>query len=112
MKIMTIFTTMIIIFITMMITHQEFACTLCDKTFPKEPRRDLHVKQHYYPFECSACSRFLSNMSYTYLFDMLSSKKNIILNHRPLKTETEVLKHEATHPELPRRSSNCPPTRL
>ena len=66
--------------------RQDLPCNFCGQTFTKEAALGLHIKKHYYPFECSICAR-------------------------KIKTEEEVLRHEATHVEATGRPTTSPPTR-
>lgn len=52
--------------------QQLLPCTLCSETFTKAPVLALHLKQHQYQFKCRFCGR-------------------------KIKTERELLRHEATH---------------
>ena len=97
---------------------------MCSETFPKESALVLHTKKHYYPFECSICARFsigyrnINCKFYEFgmasLIDVVSGMKKISTHAlaRKIKTEGEVLRHEATHVESTlRRTTTSLPTR-
>ena len=97
---------------------------MCSETFPKESALVLHTKKHYYPFECSICARFsigyrninckFYEFGMAFLVDVVSGmiKISTYALARKIKTEGEVLRHEATHVESTlRRTTTSPPTR-